>query len=177
MAGKEWTKKEESKRLPLACIGGPLYVLSLFWLGWSGNPGSGCSYWVPMLAGIPFGMGFVLIFQAQLNYVTDSYTIFAASAQAAASATRSIFGACLPFAAQPMYAKLGIAWASSLLAFLSLGMCIIPFAFLKYGESIRAGSRFCLLLKERKEEEERALERQLEQMRGDGNVGYDQEKA
>ena len=28
-----WTKKEEYIRLPLACFGGPLFVISLFWLG------------------------------------------------------------------------------------------------------------------------------------------------
>jgi hypothetical protein len=32
-----WTRKEEARRLPLACVGGPLYVLALFWLGWSAH--------------------------------------------------------------------------------------------------------------------------------------------
>ena len=110
-----------------------------------------------MLAGIPFGVGFMLIFMSLLNYVTDAYEIFAASGMAATSCCRSIFGAILPIAARPMYAKLGIAWASSLLGFLSLGMSIIPFAFIKYGDRIRANSKFCQELKKRKEklEEER----------------------
>lgn len=105
---------------------------------------------VPVLAGIPFGIGFMLIFIALLNYIADAYTIFAASAMAATSACRSIFGAILPLAARPMYRELGIAWASSLLGFLSLGMCIIPFAFIKYGDRIRANSKFCNELRERK---------------------------
>ncbi|TVY75818.1 MFS transporter prlG, partial [Lachnellula suecica] len=116
---KPWTRKEESRRLPLACIGGPLYVVSLFWLGWTARPE--IPFWVPMLAGLPFGMGFVLIFMALLNYLTDAYEIFAASSMAAASCCRSLAGAVLPFAATPMYTKLGVAWASSLLGFLSLG--------------------------------------------------------
>ncbi|KAL8827280.1 MAG: hypothetical protein Q9191_003281 [Dirinaria sp. TL-2023a] len=128
--GAHWTSVEEYRRLPLACLGGPLYIISLFWLGWSASPDV---HWiVPMLAGIPFGVGFLLIFMALLNYIADAYEIFANSA------------------ARPMYAKLGIPWASSLLGFLSLGMTIIPFAFIKYGDRIRANSKFCQELKAKK---------------------------
>ena len=146
---KAWAEIEEYRRLPLACFGGPLYVVSLFWLGWSAREGV---HWiVPMLAGVPFGIGFMLIFIALLNYLTDAYEIYAASAMAAASLSRSIFGALLPLAARPMYERLGISWASSLLGFLSLAMSVIPFAFIRYGDRIRANSRFCNELRERKE--------------------------
>lgn len=70
-----------------------------------------------MLAGIPFGMGFVLLFMALINYLADAYEIFAASALAAASCFRSLVGAVLPFATRTMYRNLGLAWATSLLAF------------------------------------------------------------
>ncbi len=46
---------------------------------------------------------------ALLNYLVDAYEVFAASAMAAASLTRSSFGAVLPFAAKPMYSALGVA--------------------------------------------------------------------
>lgn len=105
-----------------------------------------------MSAGLPFGVGFVLVFVALLNYLADAYEIFAASAMAATSCSRSIFGAVLPFAGLPMYNKLGIAWASSLLGFLSLAMTVVPFIFIEYGDRIRGGSRFCQELKERKKE-------------------------
>jgi len=105
-----------------------------------------------MLAGVPFGVGFMLIFMALLNYVTDAYEIFAASAMSATSCCRSIFGALLPIAARPMYSKMGIPWATSLLGFLSLAMSIIPFAFIRYGDRIRANSKFCQELKERKQQ-------------------------
>ena len=59
---KNWAQIEEYRRLPLACIGGPLYVISLFWLGWSAY--SNVHWIVPMLSGVPFGMGFLLIFMA-----------------------------------------------------------------------------------------------------------------
>lgn len=148
-ANTHWASIEEYRRLPLACLGGPLYVISLLWLGWTAKPG--IHWMVPMLAGVPFGIGFMLIFMALLNYVTDAYEIFAASAMSATSICRSIFGALLPLAAGPMYTALGISWASSLLGFLALAMCVIPFAFIKYGDRIRANSRFCQELRARKD--------------------------
>ncbi|RDW85896.1 MFS general substrate transporter-10 [Coleophoma crateriformis] len=155
---KPWTQKEESRRLPLACIGGPLYVVALFWLGWTAR--ASIPYWVPMLAGVPFGIGFVLIFMALLNYLTDAYEIFAASSMAASSTCRSLAGASLPFAATPMYTRLGVAWASSLLGFLSLLMCAIPFIFLWKGDVLRENSKFCKFLKEKKVKEEEELRAQ-----------------
>lgn len=59
-----WTRIEEYRRLPIACIGGPLFVISLFWLGWSAR--ESVPFVVPMLAGIPFGLGFLCIFMALL---------------------------------------------------------------------------------------------------------------
>ncbi|KAI0181613.1 major facilitator superfamily transporter [Hypoxylon sp. FL1284] len=156
--GAPWSKQEEFRRVPLAAIGGPIFVISLFWLGWTARPE--VSFVAPMLAGIPFGIGFQLIFMALLNYITDAYEIFAASANAAASSSRSIFAVVLPFATTPMFTRLGISGACSLLGGLSLVMCVIPFIFIWKGEEIRARSKFCIALKERKLEMERKNEEQ-----------------
>ncbi|KMU82395.1 membrane transport protein [Coccidioides immitis H538.4] len=154
--GASWAAVEEYRRLPLACLGGPLYVIALFWLGWTAKPEI---HWViPALSGIPFGMGFLLIFMAILNYISDAYETFSASAQSAASCTRSIFGAALPIAAVPMFNKLGPNWSCSLLAFCSLVMSVIPFTYIKYGTRIRANSKFCQHLKELKEQRRREEE-------------------
>lgn len=113
-------------------------------------------------------MGYLLIFMAMLNYLTDAYETLSASAQSAASCTRSIFGAVLPLAAKPMFDRLGVDWACSLIAFLSLGVSIIPFAFIRYGDRIRANSKFCQELKRIKEEERLQYERE-EGLRDDSN--------
>ncbi|KAK8086231.1 hypothetical protein PG994_001205, partial [Apiospora phragmitis] len=122
--GRAWARQEEYRRVPLACLGGPLFVVSLLWLGWSakapGPSGSGgVAFVVPMLAGVPFGLGFMLIFMALINYLTDAYELFAASANAAASACRSLVAVVLPFATAPLFDRLGVAGACSLLAGLS----------------------------------------------------------
>jgi hypothetical protein len=138
---KPWALIEEYRRLPLACVGGPLCVISLFWLGW---PASRSVHWiVSTVAGLPFGLGFFLVSIALQNYLADAYKTFAASAMAAVSCSRSIGAAVLPLVASPMYGSLGVQGATSLLAVLSLGLCLVPFGFIKFGDRIRARSRFC----------------------------------
>ncbi|KAI9660530.1 MAG: hypothetical protein M1821_009881 [Bathelium mastoideum] len=149
---KPWSLKEENRRLPLACFGGPLFAVSLFWLGWAARPSV---HWiVPILAGIPCGIGYLLIFMALLNYIVDAYADFAASALAAAACSRSLMGVVLPFAAKPLYNRLGVPWACSLLGFLCLLMCVIPLVFIKFGDQIRARSKWCQELARRREEAE-----------------------
>ncbi|KAF2816079.1 MFS general substrate transporter [Mytilinidion resinicola] len=157
-ANKPWSRSEEMRRLPLACLAGPFFALSMFWAGWTAKKDV---HWiVPCLAGIPFGIGYLCLFMALLNYLVDAYEIFAASAMAAASTCRSTFGAVLPFAARPMYRTLGVPWACSLLGFLSIVMCAIPFAFLRYGTALRAKSEFCQYLAKRKADEAEKRERE-----------------
>ena len=124
-----------------------------------------------MLSGVLFGLGFLLVFMAMFNYLTDAYETFAASAQGISSTTRSIFGALLPLAAKRMYTTLGIEWASSLLAFVSLGVAGIPFVFILYGERIREGSKFCAELKRLKDKEARDEEEENERRRSRARSG------
>ncbi|EMC92190.1 hypothetical protein BAUCODRAFT_77741 [Baudoinia panamericana UAMH 10762] len=155
-----WSQIEEYVRLPLACLGGPLFVASLFWLGWTAKPSI---HWiVPTMSALPFGLGFLLVFMGQLNYIVDAYEVFAASATGAAACTRAVFGVVLPFAAAPMYDRLGVAWACSTLAFLSLLMSLIPFVFIRFGDRIRANSKFCQELKRKKEASEAETARRRE---------------
>ncbi|KAI8932812.1 hypothetical protein NX059_010298 [Plenodomus lindquistii] len=155
-ANKPWADNEEMRRLPLACIAGPFFVISAFWLAWTAKESI---HWiVPTLAGILFGMGYLCLFMALLNYLVDAYEVFAASAMAAASLSRSTFGAVLPFAAKPMYRTMGVAWATSLLGFFSLALCVVPFVFVKWGGKMREKSKFCQYLRAKKKEEEEARE-------------------
>ncbi|KAI0539326.1 major facilitator superfamily transporter [Xylaria digitata] len=157
---RPWTKKEEYRRVPLAAIGGPIFAASLFWLGFLAK--IDIHYAIPSLAGIGFGIGFQLIFIGMLNYLTDAYEIFAASANAAASSARSFLAVVLPLATTPMFMQLGISGALGLLGGLSLLLSTIPFIFLWKGERIRAGSAFCTALKERKLEMKRRAEQEMQ---------------
>lgn len=125
------TFSAEYRRLPLACIAGPIYVISMFWQAWTVR--ADIHYLVPIAAGVPFGFAFALLFIALLNYITDFYEIYAASALAAASMCRSLFGAAFPLFAKHMYKGMGINWASSFLGMVAALLTICPFLFIKYG--------------------------------------------
>jgi hypothetical protein len=96
-----------------------------------------------MGAAIPFGIAYLLISMALLNYIVDAYEIFSASVMAAASCSRGVLAVALPYATAPMYERLGIAWACSLLGFVGLLLGVIPFMFLRYGAAIWRSSKFC----------------------------------
>jgi hypothetical protein len=106
-----------------------------------------------MLSGIPYGIGIELTFMALTNYLTDAYDIFAASAMASSVFSRNIIAALLlPLATHPMYERLGVNWACSILGFLCFTMAIIPFVFYKYGSLLREKSKFCQYIKQHLEQ-------------------------
>ncbi|EUC37728.1 hypothetical protein COCCADRAFT_22703 [Bipolaris zeicola 26-R-13] len=171
---RPWSQREEMRRLPLACIAGPFFVISAFWLGWTARKDI---HWiVPVLAGVLFGMGYLCLFMALLNYLVDAYEIFAASAMAAASLSRSSFGAILPFATKPMYRAMGVAWATTLLGFFSLALCVVPFVFVKWGEKMRDKSKFCQYLRQKKREEEEEREKERRTKGGTGEAEVEEVK-
>lgn len=67
----------------------------------------------------------------------DAFTIYAASALAANTLVRSVFGAVLPLAGLRMYEVLGLGWGNSLLAFIGLALLPVPLLILKKGEFLR----------------------------------------
>lgn len=91
---------------------------------------------------IPFGYGCIMLFLPCLNYLVDSYTIYAASVLAANSAIRSIFGAVFPLFTDKMYENLGLHFAASVTAFLALACVPIPYLFYVYGAQIRKKSHY-----------------------------------
>jgi len=127
-------------RLPPALVGSIAMPIGLFWFAWTNSPSI---HWiVSIMAGAPFGFGMVLVFLSIMNYLIDSYLIYAASVLAANSVLRSLFGAAFPLFTSYMYADLGIHWASSIPAFLALACVPFPFLFYKYGAAIRERCKF-----------------------------------
>lgn len=85
--------------------------IGLFVFAWTCTPNV---HWVvPILASIPFGAGFLLIFTAINNYIIDSYTLYAASALAANAVQRSILGTIFPLFSIKLYKGLGLNWAGT----------------------------------------------------------------
>lgn len=73
-----------------------------------------------------------------MSYLVDVFGAgAAASALAALTVLRSLFGAFLPMAGPAMYESLGLGWGNSLLGFIALAFMPIPYLFWRYGETIR----------------------------------------
>ncbi|KAJ4398168.1 hypothetical protein N0V91_010395 [Didymella pomorum] len=128
-------------RLPVAMLGGVLFPVTMFWFAWSGEYNS--VHWiVPTLAGVFLSTSILLIFVAYLNYLTDTYLMYAASALAANTVVRSAAGAAAPLFTQYMFDGLGVGGGGSLIAGVACLLAPIPFIFYKYGGPIRERSKF-----------------------------------
>ncbi|KAJ5863555.1 uncharacterized protein N7529_005471 [Penicillium soppii] len=127
-------------RLPPTMWGGLAIPVGLFWFAWTNS--QSIPWIVSVLATAPFGFGMVFVFLGIMNYLIDSYTIYAASVLAANSIIRSCFGAGFPLFTTYMYQNLGIHWASCVPAFLSLACAPFPFIFYHYGPTIRRKCRY-----------------------------------
>lgn len=126
-------------RLIGAMIGSPFPAIALWILGATSEKHV---IWVgPASSGLAFGYGMVLIYYSLNNYIIDTYSKYAASALATKVFLRSAGGAAFPLFTMQMYRKLGLHWASFLLAFLTTAMIALPFAFYKWGKQLRR--RFC----------------------------------
>ncbi|CAD6446370.1 0c9095f5-8294-4019-bb6a-832460ceb797-CDS [Sclerotinia trifoliorum] len=127
-------------RLYSSIPGSLLFTIGLFWYGWSSYPS--LPWIVPTLGIGCVGFGIYSIYLAVVNYLTDSYEKYNASALSAASLGRNTFGAFLPLASPALFTNLGFHWASSLLGFVALVLSLAPVLLLVKGEEIRKRSPF-----------------------------------
>ncbi|KAI1120892.1 MFS general substrate transporter [Nemania abortiva] len=125
-------------RLPHLIVIAWLLPVSLFWFGWTALPPIHWS--ISIVSGVFFGFGLVLIFLGISAYLTDCYDEFSASALAANSMLRALFGAGFAVFAKDLYEKLGTPWATSLLGFVAAVLALLQPVFYKYGPKLRAAS-------------------------------------
>jgi len=122
-------------RLPPLIVGGFFIPVGMFIYGWGTD--KQVQWAVPLLGTLFVGMGIIAAFMCIQTYLIDAFTVYAASAIAANTVLRSIFGAFLPLAGLDMYDALGLGWGNSLLGFIALALIPIPGLFYRYGEHIR----------------------------------------
>ncbi|KIH86294.1 hypothetical protein SPBR_08338 [Sporothrix brasiliensis 5110] len=128
-------------RLYAAMIGSFGLPIGLFWFGWSGYHRA---HWIStVLAIVPFAWGNICIFISLMQYMGDTFTgSIVASSASANSLARYSLASVFPLFTIQMYEKLGINWASSLLGFVAIALLPVPWLFFKFGERIRAHSRY-----------------------------------
>jgi hypothetical protein len=127
-------------RLPPAIIGAVALPISMFAFAWTNYPSIHWS--VSIILSAPYGFGCALVIIPLINYLIDSYTIYAASVLAAAAIFRSIVGAAFPLFTTQMYDNIGIHWASSIPGFLALVCLPFPFVMYRYGAALRLKCKY-----------------------------------
>ncbi|KAG5916772.1 hypothetical protein E4U53_004269 [Claviceps sorghi] len=136
---KEHLRPEDSLKLALpAGIG---FAVSIFWFAWTAEYND-VPWIIPTIAGGFLSSFMLLIFVSYLNYLVEVYLMYAASAMAANTIARSACGAAAPLFTRQMFHKLGIGAGGSLIGGLAVVLAVVPFVFCRYGEAIRARSRF-----------------------------------
>ena len=70
-------------------------------------------------------------------YLVDAFGPSAASALAANTVLRSLFGTFLPLAGPCMYLSLGLGWGDTLLGLVALIFAPVPWFLYRYGEQMR----------------------------------------
>ncbi|TLD15411.1 uncharacterized protein PgNI_02367 [Pyricularia grisea] len=112
------------RNLPVLMAGSVLLALSLFWYGWALERRT---HWiVPILGTAVCGFAISLFFLGVQTYIVQVYPLYVASALAASTAVRCIFGLTVPLSTPALYGRLGYGWGNSLLGFLA--MAIFPAA-------------------------------------------------
>jgi hypothetical protein len=131
------------QRLHSAMLGSFLLPIGLFWFAWTAREDV---HWiVPILATVPFAIGNTLVFCSCVLYLIDTYgSLAGASAAAANGMLRYVLGAVFPLFTIQMYGRLGIAWATSLLGFVTIALLPIPWVLYKFGPKIRARSELAV---------------------------------
>lgn len=139
--GKKWTPES---RLPPIMVGGFVFVIGIFWLGWTGDYPNHVHWIVPVIGEFFVGVGLILIFLPTLNYLIDCYVHVPASILAANTFMRASFGAAFPLFDTQMFTNLTIKWAATLVGCLAALMIPVPFLFYRYGAYVRSKSKFAL---------------------------------
>ncbi|KIY53154.1 MFS general substrate transporter [Fistulina hepatica ATCC 64428] len=136
------------ERLFAGMIGGPVLVIGIFWLGWTGNYPS-VSWVAPAVSTIFIGASIALIFMSCLGYLVDTYVMYSASAFSVNTIIRSAVASSFPLFTVQMFHNLHINWACTMLGLIALLLAPVPFLFYKYGPRIRQKSKFapCVDLK------------------------------
>ncbi|KAF3926353.1 hypothetical protein AA313_de0202322 [Arthrobotrys entomopaga] len=122
-------------RLPMLTWSCWLIPAGMFVYGWTAEERV---HWiVPIIATGLIGLGLLASFMPIQTYLVDAFSFYAASAIGANTILRSLVGALLPLAGQPLYDKLGVGPGNSLLGGIAILMMPIPVLFERYGERLR----------------------------------------
>lgn len=129
-------KKRQPKSIPEARLlpmmtGAVSFPIGIFW---SGAYPKQVHWLVPCVGEIFVTYGIFQMFLQSVNYITDVYIQFAASANSATAFVRAGMAAAFPLFATQLFHNLGVQWAGTLLGCLSVLALPFPFIFYRFGK-------------------------------------------
>ncbi|KAL8836741.1 MAG: hypothetical protein Q9170_002805 [Blastenia crenularia] len=123
-------------------IAAPTLAIALWWTSWSVPPYVHVHWIVSVLPLALIGFSANEFDSALAGYLTDSYTIYAGSANAPLACLRALLSGVFPLFAKQMFDRLGANVAGSVLGVLATLFCVTPFVFARYGKWLRLKSKF-----------------------------------
>lgn len=130
-------------RLPGVILASILVPVGMFWFAASSNS-SKIHIIVPLMSGVPIGIGMTLLQLSLSNYYIDLYPTVSASALAANLFVRESVATWFPTFATPMYENLGGLKASLVLAGIACVGVPAGGVLLIFGERLRGMSRMAV---------------------------------
>lgn len=124
-------------------VGAPILAVAFWWFALTVPPLN--TSLPPMVSIVSLALvGFSVVeFDTVLSgYLTDTYTSYAASANASLSFLRAVLSGVLPIFGQQIFRKLGANNAMFLIAGVATLYCAVAFLFGRYGKRIRLKSKF-----------------------------------
>lgn len=137
----QYVQPPPETRLVPALPGSIVLPISLFVAGWTAHYRV---HWaVPIIFQGMAMMSCLLVYAGVSIFVLDAYgPLYGASASGAMMLARYAMSFAFPMFALRMFEGLGVGWATSVLAFLTLIMAPIPWCFWTFGERLRRKSKY-----------------------------------
>ncbi|KAM0788476.1 hypothetical protein ACM66B_001609 [Microbotryomycetes sp. NB124-2] len=131
---------QPEERLRLSLYASSFIPVSLFIFGWTSRENI---HWiVPVIAASLYLPGIFLLFQSLAMFIVCGYQKLASSALASNALARASFGAAFPLFGRAFYDNLGLGPACSLLGGLSVLMIVPLYLLYRYGDRVRARSKW-----------------------------------
>lgn len=127
-------------RLPQMLVGIVTVSIGLLFFAFTIRPS--IHFMIPLVASGIFGFGCLLVFNSVFSYVFEAYPKYSASASSCNLFFRSIMAGIFPLFGERLFRAMHPTWACTMLAGVTLLMCLMPVIFYKYGPQLREASRF-----------------------------------
>lgn len=132
-------KGQPEHKLPMSIAGGFFLSSGLIIYGWGAE--KKVHWMVPNIGAALFSIGSMWCFMSLMNYIVDSYGLYAASGTAGAVFLRSLAGFGFPLFADNLYQTLDLGWGNTMLALIYLVLGVSSSClFMVYGPYLRSKS-------------------------------------